>query len=70
MKTEPTADINKLQRDRSTLRSALITIIGESERPKLEEMKKGFEALKTLGLGERNNIDAALVGIQALLDTI
>lgn len=62
--------IAALRNDREILRTALIKIVGVSEKHELEGMKVSLEAMRTLGLGEEKHVNVALVGVQALLDTI
>lgn len=74
MKTESTQStvdvINSLQRDVVLLRSALIAIVGASEKSELEKMKVTLEAMRMLGIGTEKQIGPALAGVEALLDTI
>lgn len=60
--------VDRLQRDKIILRDALVKLVGVSTPAELEQMKKSVEAVITLG-GDSYDTQAALAGINALLDT-
>lgn len=63
------AVVDRLQRDKIILREALLKIVGVSVPAELEVMKKQVEAILTLS-GPNKDVESALSGINALLDTV
>lgn len=61
--------VDRLQRDKIILREALVRLVGVSTPTELEQMKKAIGAMITLGV-DSNDVQAALAGINALLDTV
>lgn len=59
--------VTRLQRDKIILREALVKIVGAIGPSELEVMKKTLEAFAVLN-GQNPDIQAAIAGINALLD--